>query len=210
MPPAGNGNQYGHDYAVLSALKALTDAEPGSSLLLVHHTRKAGSEDFLDAVSGTQGIAGAADTILLLRRDRHDARAILQVTSRDAAEGEYSLKLTETSAWELDGDTLAEAAHAAQTAKASEGVGDRMAEVIETVARFPEGIKPHDVAVVLHLDTKTAQVYLSRAHEAGRIRRPTRGVYAPVGSVGLLVSSPAQYQHTNTNNTPLLEGETTR
>jgi hypothetical protein len=184
MPPAGNGNQYGHDYSVLSALKATSDAVPGSSLVIVHHTRKAEGGDFLDAVSGTQGIAGAADTILVLKRDRHDKRATLQVTSRDAAEGEYSLTQTETGAWELDGHSLDEASRAAQSAKASNGVGDRMAEVIAKVSEHPEGLKPHALATLLGMDDKSAQVYLSRAYESGRLDKPTRGLYTPVGSVG--------------------------
>jgi hypothetical protein len=41
------------------------------------------------------------------------------------------------------------------------------------------------------MDRKTAQVYLSRATAAGRLRRPRRGLYAPVGSVGT-VGSPGQ------------------
>src|SRR5690606_2076491 len=58
MPQASaNASQYGHDYKMLSALKATADAVPGSSLVIVHHTRKADGGDFLDAVSGTQGIA---------------------------------------------------------------------------------------------------------------------------------------------------------
>jgi hypothetical protein len=201
MPPAGNGSQYGHDYKVLSQLKATADAVPGSSLVIVHHTRKMDSGDFLDAVSGTQGIAGAADTILILKRDRHEKRATLQVTSRDAKEGEYSLTMTDSGVWELDGRDLADAAQAAHTAKQTAGVGDRMAEVIETVARFPEGIKPHDVAVILSMDDKTAQTYLGRAFESGRIAKPARGRYTPVGSVG---SVGLDYEtHTNNRtNTP--------
>ena len=44
---------YEHDYAVIAALKTLVDNEPGSGMVLVHHDRKAASEDFVDAVSGT-------------------------------------------------------------------------------------------------------------------------------------------------------------
>ena len=197
MPPAGNGSQYGHDYKVLSQLKATADAVPGSSLVIVHHTRKMDGGDFLDAVSGTQGIAGAADTVLVLKRERHEKRATLQVTSRDAAEGEYSLTMTESGVWELDGKDLADAARVAQTAKQTAGVGDRMTEVIETVGRFPEGIKPHDVAVLLGLEDKAAQVYLSRAFDSGRLNKPTRGLYTPVGSVGTV----GLELDTNTNNT---------
>jgi RecA-family ATPase len=130
MPPAGNGSQYGHDYSVLSALKATSDAVPGSSLVIVHHTRKMDGGDFLDAVSGTQGIAGAADTVLVLKRERHDDRATLQVTSRDAAEGEYSLSLNASMAWELEGGDLAAASQAAQTARLTSTLSDRSGDVI--------------------------------------------------------------------------------
>ncbi|WP_127475052.1 AAA family ATPase [Microbacterium sulfonylureivorans] len=182
MPPAGNASQYGHDYRVLSALKATCDAVPGSSLIIVHHTRKGGGEDFLDAVSGTQGIAGAADTVLVLRRERNDDRATLFVTSRDAAEGEYSLLMTETGAWHLDGQDLEDAAQAAQNARSTAGVGDRMADVIATVGRFPEGIKPSDVKTLMQ-GVPGIDEYLRRALESGRITKLARGLYAPVRSV---------------------------
>jgi hypothetical protein len=182
MPPAGNGSQYGHDYTVLSALKATSDAVPGSSLVIVHHTRKMDGGDFLDAVSGTQGIAGAADTVLVLKRDRHDDRATLQVTSRDAAEGEYSLTLSASMAWELEGGDLATASQAAQTAKATAGLGDRMVDVIEAVSRYPEGISPKDLRMLLP-DVSNVDEYLRRAFEANRIQKLSRGLYSPVRSV---------------------------
>jgi hypothetical protein len=182
MPPAGNGSQYGHDYTVLSALKATADAVPGSSLVIVHHTRKMDGGDFLDAVSGTQGIAGAADTVLVLKRERHDNRATLQVTSRDAAEGEYSLTLTDTGAWELDGDDLKAASQAALTAKATLGLGDRMVDVIEAVGRYPDGITPRDLKTLLP-DISNVDEYLRRAFEANRIQKLARGLYSPVRSV---------------------------
>ena len=203
MPPAGNGSQYGHDYSVLSALKATADAVPGSSLVIVHHTRKMDGGDFLDAVSGTQGIAGAADTVLVLRRERHDDRATLQVTSRDAAEGEYSLTLTDTGAWQLDGESLAEASAAAQAAKATAGLGDRMVDVIAAVGRFPEGITPKDLKVLLP-DIANVDEYLRRAHDGSRIQKLSRGLYAPVRSVRS-VSFPGDETHTLTLLTPPLK-----
>ena len=203
MPPAGNGSQYGHDYSVLSALKATADAVPGSSLVIVHHTRKMDGGDFLDAVSGTQGIAGAADTVLVLKRERHDDRATLQVTSRDAAEGEYSLTLTDTGAWQLDGESLAEASAAAQAAKATAGLGDRMVDVIAAVGRFPEGITPKDLKVLLP-DIANVDEYLRRAHDGSRIQKLSRGLYAPVRSVRS-VSFPGDETHTLTQLTPPLK-----
>jgi hypothetical protein len=179
MPPAGNGSQYGHDYRVLSQLKGTSDAVPGSSLLIVHHTRKSDAGDFLDAVSGTQGIAGAADTVLVLRRERHEKRATLQVTSRDAAEGEYALSMTESGVWTLDGGNLDASAAAAQVVRANKNVGDHMLSLVETVNRFPEGIKPRDLKVLLP-EIGNVDEYLRRAVEADRIVKRDRGLYGPV------------------------------
>lgn len=206
MPPAGNGNQYGHDYAVLSALKATCDAVPGSSLVIVHHTRKSEGGDFLDAVSGTQGIAGAADSVLVLKRERHEKRATLQVTSRDAVEGEYSLTMSDAGVWTLDGDSLEQAQDAARVHRATRGVGDRMAEVIEAVGRHPEGIAPRNLKVLLS-DIPSDQVdkYLSRAVEAGRLQKVQRGLYAPVRSVRSVSYGDTDSDSTDTTDTPLLD-----
>lgn len=184
MPPAfGNETQYARDYRVAGALKAIADNVPGSSLILVHHTRKAEGTDFIDAVSGTQGIAGAADTIAVLRRDRNEQGAILNVTSRDAKEGEYALILDDSGNWEINGTTLEEAATAAHTEHATAGVGDRMAELIATVNRYPQGVRRKDLADLLHIDDGQLGKYLRRAFDAGRIGNPSRGLYTPVTSV---------------------------
>lgn len=206
MPPAGNASQYGHDYRVMAQLKATCDAVPGSSLIIVHHTRKGVGTDFLDAVSGTQGIAGAADTVLVLKRERHEDRATLQVTSRDAAEGEYSLILTDSGAWELDGTDLTEASQAAQAARATEGVGDRMAEVIATVTRFPEGIKPRDLKTLMP-DVSGLDEYLRRAVDAQRIVKLARGLYAPVRSVRSVSFGEDALANSQTHSSHTLLGE---
>jgi hypothetical protein len=72
------------------------------AVVLVHHVRKAGSEDFLTEVSGTNGIAGAADATLVLKRARGQADGILHVTGRDVDEAEYALSFQPASgAWHL-------------------------------------------------------------------------------------------------------------
>lgn len=90
-PSGTQGTQYGLDYDVLSKLKAVAD-EMGVCLLVVHHLRKADSEDVHDCVSGTQGIAGAADGSLVLVRQRGGDTATLHVTGRDMPEAELGLK----------------------------------------------------------------------------------------------------------------------
>ena len=93
---------YQADYAVGAKLKSLVAAAPGSTLLIVHHTRKAESVDFVDSVSGTQGIAGSVDFILALNRKRHANDALLNVTGRDVTEARIALTADEGVLWRLD------------------------------------------------------------------------------------------------------------
>ena len=193
---------YQRDYRVGGKLKAIADRRPGLALVVVHHDRKAGADDFVERVSGSHGLAGAADTVIVLSRDRQSTDGIVQITGRDIPEGEYALAMAGMGTWVLDGDDLAEASRRAQERKSIEGLGERSAEVIRLVVdRYednPEGITPSYVAAELGMDSKTAQVYLSRAVEASRLSKLARGRYAPwnpVGSVGLLVS-----EHDQTNN----------
>jgi DnaB-like helicase N terminal domain/AAA domain len=126
MPPALLGeSSYQRDYRIGSALKRLADQHPGMTLLVNHHDRKAGAEDFIDSVSGTHGLAGAADTVVVLTRPRHEEAGLLKVAGRDVAEGEYAVRFVDGCAWELDGDDLAAAARRARDARVTAGLGDR-------------------------------------------------------------------------------------
>lgn len=174
-------DSYGADYEHTSSLKRLVDEHPGSALLVVHHTRKGQGGDFVDSVSGTQGIAGAADTILTLQRDRNDGEATLNVTSRDAAEGQYAVSFAE-GRWTLEGSTLAEAAQAVRQREATDGVGDLMAELVEEVHQHPDGIRRKELGELLDMESGTLGKYLRRAVDSKRIMNPSRGLYTPVTS----------------------------
>jgi hypothetical protein len=79
------------------------------TLLTNHHDRKAAADDFVDSVSGTHGLAGAADTVIVLTRARHATSGLLKVTGRDVPEGEYGVRVANGYAWDLDGVDLGEA-----------------------------------------------------------------------------------------------------
>lgn len=183
LPPARPGDgAYQRDYQVGGALKRLVDAHPGACLLAVHHTRKAGSEDFMDSVSGTNGLNGAADFTLVLTRSRNDDRGTLKVTGRDVIEAEYALTVTD-GLWTLDGGGLESAASAAVEHRQSDGLGDLSQLVLSTVRNAPEGVTPRTVAALvpeLNGDNNLAGNYLRRLAESGRVRKGGRGKYLPV------------------------------
>lgn len=93
MPADVNEGGYREEYRFVAQIKDMIP--PGASIILVHHTNKAEHDDFMLKVSGTQGIAGAADTVVYLKRDRNETNATVLVTSREAPEQELELLLTD-------------------------------------------------------------------------------------------------------------------
>ena len=184
MPPATPGESaYARDYRVGSQLKALPDAHPGATVLVVHHTRKAEGVDWMDSTSGTQGLNGSADFTIALGRSRNESEAVLRVTGRDVRENEFAMT-SEDGVWALAGKSLGEAARAALAIKASAGLKDKASNTVAVVNAHPEGIRAADVAAaVVGLDVDQARVYLSRLHAAGRIGKAQQGLYTPVSPV---------------------------
>jgi RecA-family ATPase len=177
--PAGS-DPYQMDYAIGSQLKSVIDAAPGASLLVVHHSRKAESVDFVDAVSGTQGIAGSADFILVLSRKRHSDEAVLSVTGRDINEAEFALR-SDNGLWLLDGEDLPSAARTAVTRKEQTQLGDRALEVLALVNRRNE-TRAADLTE-LGIDQEQGRVYLNRLADSDRIVKVSRGLYKSVTTV---------------------------
>lgn len=88
---SGQGSSYSADYQALGALKALADRRQ-VALLLIHHLRKARSDDPFQMISGTTGITGAVDTSFVLVADTSDRKsARLYVNGRDVPYQEMDL-----------------------------------------------------------------------------------------------------------------------
>jgi hypothetical protein len=62
-------DKYQHDYRTMSCLNKLAN-EFNVGVLVLHHVRKLEAEDEFDTVSGTLGITGAADTIVIFKRTK--------------------------------------------------------------------------------------------------------------------------------------------
>lgn len=178
MPPALMGESaYQRDYRVGAALKAQADAHPGLAVVVLHHDRKANAEDFVDSVSGTHGLAGAADTIIVLCRRRQSPEGSLKVTGRDVPENEYALKVIDGKAWQLDGGDLADAAAVARQREDNRALGDVSAQVLDAIRQHPGGLRAADLTPRFGKDVYQ---YLKRLTDAGRIDKLERGLYIPM------------------------------
>ncbi len=104
MPQQGrNQSQYHHEYDFLGLLQQEA-IKRRLCILLIHHTRKSPSDDPFDTVSGTLGITGALDTILVLKDSQTDrATAILHASGREIAFQDYALSFKD-GIWSMMGD----------------------------------------------------------------------------------------------------------
>jgi AAA domain len=162
---------YANDYTFIRKLKAI--AKPGITFLVVHHTRKAEADNFLDTVSGTHGIAGAADFVMVLDRKDHDRKGLLHITGRDVAEASYSLVFDE-GRWSPDGDGLEQAAQRASERQ----LGHTKSSVVGLVNSRSE-TRAADVTDHLGITPALARQTLMRLANEGRIARSAAGVYIP-------------------------------
>lgn len=102
-PLQGKGNQYEQDSAHMYEIKEFADEHKVTALVL-HHTRKLigkdSDKDEFEDISGTQGLAGACDGIIMLKRARNSNDATVSITGRDDAEKKLALQFNpDTLTW---------------------------------------------------------------------------------------------------------------
>jgi hypothetical protein len=159
----GRGDDpYASDYAAVAPWKSLADTH-GVAVVLVHHVRKMRAEDPLEMVSGTNGLTGAADTILVLDRDGQGCT--LTGRGRDMEEFERAVQLDkETCRWSV----LGEAAEVRRSDERNEVL--RHLEVAGA-----EGLTPAELADAAGMNHSTARGILNRMAKAGEAgRHPER------------------------------------
>jgi hypothetical protein len=101
--PLPQQSAYSADYTAVKTAKTIAD-HFGVAMLLIHHVRKAASDDFMELISGTNGLAAAADTIAVLKRSRGELDATLHIVGRDVEENEFAMKFAaDISAWQIIG-----------------------------------------------------------------------------------------------------------
>ncbi|WP_079185184.1 AAA family ATPase [Streptomyces uncialis] len=164
---APGASAYEADYAAVGHAKRIAD-HYGVAVVLVHHVRKAASDDFLAEVSGTNGLAGAADATLVLKRSRGQADGVLHVTGRDVDEAEYALRFyAEAGAWQLLEGPAAE-----------HTIGDTRATILRFVRANP-GARPKGIAEGTGLEPDLVRQTCSRMAKDVQLVRKGGGYVVP-------------------------------
>lgn len=166
ITPAGM-SPYEADYAAMGRAKRLAD-DFGVAVVLVHHVRKMGAEDFTAELSGTNGIPGAADTILSLKRPRGEADGVLHITGRDVDETEHALTFDPAcGAWMLlDGPAV------------DHTLSGTRAVVLAYLREHP-GATPKEVSDGTGQDRSLVRRTCARMADDQQLRRTVNGRYFP-------------------------------
>jgi hypothetical protein len=99
---ARNEEPYQYDYRLMAGLQYLAERYR-IAIVIVHHVRKTDAEDVLDTISGTTGIAGAADLALVLGNTKHGCR--LAGRGRDTENLDKLCELDpDTGIWSITGE----------------------------------------------------------------------------------------------------------
>lgn len=159
-PSLGRRSAYDEDYEAMSAAKAVFD-QGNCSCLFVHHCRKGKADDVMEEVSGTLGLGGSADGVLVLARTRSENDAVLHVTGRDVEEQQIALLFDpQTCCWTNQGD--------------AKGVTSSkiMQKLIDLLKTSPNtSFFPSELALMLTMNKDTVKSYCWRMADKGLLKR---------------------------------------
>ncbi len=146
---------YAEDYESLATLHRLAN-EKCVAIAVLHHTRKMEADDPLDTVSGTLGLAGCADTVLILNRTSKGTT--LYVRGRDVEEAEHAVSFDKVGCrWTIVGNAseVHRSAERSQILSAFMEAGDVLSPQEITAAT---GMSPTNVWQMLHRMTADGDV----------------------------------------------------
>jgi hypothetical protein len=173
--PTGNKQLYEADYEALAGLTQLA-GDLGVAIVVVHHTRKMASDDLMETVSGSFGISGAVDTILVLANKA--SGAVLDVRGRDVESRELAIEFNKESCrWRILG--MATEVY----------MSDQQGRVLAALEDANDGLAIAEIMVAAELRNRNAvDILLFRMSKAGKIERVKRGVYGLPGTVARLAA----------------------
>jgi hypothetical protein len=171
--PHGKGSDiYAADYETVEGVKRLADLYD-VAILVVHHTTKMDYADPLQSISGTQGLTGAADSIMVLKRERGRADATLFITGRDVEEQEIALNWDASiGTWKMLGDA------------ADYRLSEERKAVKDVLGKSDEPLTPKETADRLGKNHNSVKKLMFDMSNDGQIKNLGRGKYTLIGNSG--------------------------
>ena len=155
---------YSYDYRSAVSLQRIA-GEFGIAIILVHHTRKSAADDYLESISGTNGLTGGSDAVVVLER-QGDGSTVFKGRGRDVEEFEVAMRFEKsTCRWEVLGD----AAEARQS-----DVRSRILKHMRDAGWF---LTPTEIASQTGLRRNAVDQRLFQMVKAGEVVKAGRGKY---------------------------------
>jgi hypothetical protein len=157
-------NQYEADYHAIKGMQALA-SEFGVAIIVVHHTRKGGSDvDPFEKVGGTLGLTGAADTTIVLDRDSNGAT--IYGRGRDIEEIESAVEFNKGDCrWFVMG----QASEVRRT--------DERSSILAVLREADEPMGPREISIATGADRNNIDQLLYKMTKSGEVLKAKRGRY---------------------------------
>ncbi len=157
--------EYQDDSDVMEALQEVP-RDRRVAMVMIHHTRKMTAPDPFDMVSGSQGVTGGADSILVLMRQRDQKDATLHAISREADFDAMALEWdSQLCMWKLLGKA------------ADHNLSAERKRVLEFLRKATMEWGPSDVAGALNMNPGSMRYLLGQMAQAGQITKTGYGKY---------------------------------
>ena len=160
-----NQSEYNKDSSDLEPIQKIA-GQYGIGIIVIHHLRKATSDDDYDTISGTLGLTGKADSNLIFKRTRGEADAILMGTGRDFDEDfEIAMKREANTGWTMMGN-----AEDFQKTQARQ-------QIFNLFAEMNQPLSPKQIADMLGKNVNTIKYLLSKMRIEGTLGQSEYGKY---------------------------------
>jgi hypothetical protein len=163
VKPIKTREGYTEDYESLVELHRLA-SEKGVSIIVLHHTRKMEAEDPIDLVSGTLGLAGCADSVLIINRSSQGTTLYLR--SRDIEDAEHAISFDKVGCrWTILGD--ASEVH----------LSNQRGKILILLEKADELLTPQEIAIGANMVPNNVWRLLGKMVEDGQVMKANRGRY---------------------------------
>ena len=159
----GRGTTYDEDYDSIQPLQELA-IKRGVAILGVHHTRKALSDDPIEMVSGTFGLTGGADSIIVVQRVA-EGESKFSFSGRDILMRELAMQFDEKShRWTCLGDAD------------SHFISGERERILECLGN--DSLSPSEVSRLLGKNASTTRTLLFKMLRDGQLEKDSNGKYS--------------------------------
>jgi hypothetical protein len=162
--PTGNKPVYEADYEALTGLCQLAH-ELTLAIVVIHHTRKMVSDDLMETVSGSYGLTGAVDTVLVMASKA--GGPVLDIRGRDVESAELAIQFSKDSCrWTV----LGKAAEIHQS--------DQRKAIIAALIERGEPMRINELAAATGMKRNPLELLLGKLVKEQSIKRIAVGLYA--------------------------------